>query len=121
MAAAAAAYAGLPSADLVTPEATDLLPESFSGHVWIEDADGRRLTEPGRLSMRRVAPGQWSSAGGFHASVIETGIATWLVCNFQHATHRFEVGPDGLMLDSRLFAAGGVVNITAMEFSRDSS
>ena len=115
MAAAAAAYAGA-SIEQVTPATIGALPDQITGHIWIEDADGRRLTEPGRLSLRRVAPGQWSNVGALHAGVIETGIAAWLVCEFQHVLHRFEVGADGLILDSRYFATGGAMNITSLQF-----
>lgn len=127
MVAAAAAYAGMPSTEHVTMATLVNVPPAFSGCVWFEDQDGRRLTEPCKLHMRQTAPNQWTNAGTFESMAIETGVAAFMCCDFDadlpFHSYRFEIngGGDGVVLTNRHLTTGGVISITALEFKPNSS
>lgn len=127
MMAAAAAYTGLPSTEQVSPATLSNVPPTFSGRVWFEDSDGRRLTEAGKLHMRRTGPNQWRTASAFTAIAIETGVAAFMCCDFgaelPFHLYRFEINGegDGFAMPNRHLSGGSVISITAMEFSANSS
>lgn len=122
MAAAVATYTGLPKTQPLTPGVLELLPERFTAHVWIEDGDGRALTERGVLRMRRTAPMCWKNEGTFQATMIETGIAKSMYCEIEGQVSHFDVGVDnGLQLDNRYFSTGGAISITSMTMNVNSS
>lgn len=125
MSAAVAAYVA--PAELVPqtrPESSslfDALPDRFSARLWIEDADGRALTQHATLRMRRTAPGHWRQEGEFSAWVIETGTAARLCCDVDgHLTH-FQIGGDGLQLDNNNLTTGGALSIVAAQLGPNSS
>lgn len=119
--AAVAAYAGLPEVQPLTPVLLEHLPAEFKAYVWIEDADGRKLTEAGALRMRRVTWGEWEQQGEFQVTAIETGVAATMCCGINGRLIRIPVGPDGLQMDTRNLVTASVISVTAATFVRDTS